>query len=147
MAYSGKFIPKNPHKYLGNPTNIVYRSLWERTVMVRFDEDDQIISWGSEELIILYEDPQTRKIRRYFPDFVVKMRQRDGNIAVMIVEVKPDSQCKPPKQKKKVTKKYLNEVVTYATNQAKWKAATEFANKRGWKFIVLTENDIFNKNK
>ena len=39
-------------------------------------------------------------------------------------------------------KKYINEVVTYAVNQAKWDAATEYCNDRMWEFKVLTEKDM-----
>ena len=57
MAYSGYFKPKNPTKYRGNPTNIVYRSLWERKFMVFCDNNPSILQWGSEEIIIPYRAP------------------------------------------------------------------------------------------
>jgi hypothetical protein len=57
MAYSGYFKPTNPQKYRGNPTNIVYRSLWERKFMVFCDNNPSILQWGSEEIIIPYRAP------------------------------------------------------------------------------------------
>ena len=41
MPYSGKFTPKNPSKYRGDPTNIIYRSSWERRVMNYLDNEKQ----------------------------------------------------------------------------------------------------------
>ena len=37
MAYKGYFKPINSFKYLGNPTNIIYRSLWEMKLMAYLD--------------------------------------------------------------------------------------------------------------
>ena len=145
MAYSGRFVPKNPLKYLGNPQNIVFRSLWERRVMVRFDEDDQIVKWGSEELVIPYISPVDNRKHMYYPDFIIKARQPDGTHIIRIIEVKPLYQCKEPTKKKRITKKYITEVMTYGVNQAKWAAATSYALDRGWQFVVLTEDDIFPK--
>ena len=145
MFYKGKFQPKNPQKYIGDIDNIIYRSSWERTVMVRFDEDDQIIKWGSEELKIPYRSPIDNRPHNYYPDFLIKARQPDGTYVIRLIEVKPAAQCKEPKQRKKTTRKFMNEVMTYEINQAKWRAATAYALDRGWKFVVLTENEIFNK--
>ena len=142
MAYSGRFLPKNPQKYRGNPTNIIYRSTWERRVMNWLDTTDNIVEWGSEELIIPYRSPTDGKIHRYFPDFYVKVRQKDATIRVMILEIKPHKQTIEPVKKSRVTKQYIQEVVTYGINQSKWKAATEFCADRGWTFKVLTEHDL-----
>jgi hypothetical protein len=143
MTYSGKFNPKNPQKYIGDSTNIVWRSLWDRRVMVLFDEDDQIVQWGSEELKIPYRSPVDRLIHHYIPDFLIKARQPDGSHIIRLIEVKPYAQCHEPKIKKKVTKRLLNEIMTYEVNQAKWAAAKAYALDKGWQFIVLTEREIF----
>lgn len=142
MAYSGKFRPNNPQKYRGDPNNIVYRSTWERKLMAWLDSEPSIIEWGSEELIIPYISPVDNRWHRYFPDFYVKVRQKDDTIKVMILEVKPDKQTRPPQKKKRVTKQYINEVVTWGVNEAKWKAAQEFCLDRGWTFKILTEHDL-----
>jgi hypothetical protein len=42
-GYTGRFVPKNASKYLGDPTNIIYRSLWERRVMVYLDEEPSVL--------------------------------------------------------------------------------------------------------
>jgi len=59
-----------------------------------------------------------------------------------MIEVKPEHQKNPPKKQTRKTQKYINEVVTYATNQAKWEAAEEYCTDRGWEFKVLTEVDM-----
>lgn len=141
MAYKGRFSPKNPKKYKGDPTNIIYRSLWERKVMVYLDENDNVIEWGSEEVIIPYRSPEDNRIHRYFPDFIVKAKTVDG-VKTMILEVKPKNQTKEPKKQKKVTKRYITEVLTWGKNQAKWKAAEEFCLDRGWEFKIITEDHL-----
>lgn len=142
MAYSGKFVPKNPHKYVGDYTNIIYRSSWECKVMSWLDLNSEVISWASEELIIPYISPVDGRRHRYFPDFLVKVRTKDNKLKTMIIEVKPKKQSVEPERKKKVTKQYIQEVSTWGVNQAKWKAAEEFALDRGWQFMVITEDHL-----
>lgn len=143
MAYKGRFKPRNPHKYLGNPTNIIYRSLWECKLMKYLDDHPDVISWASEEIIIPYRSPMDRRMHRYYPDFYVK-RRINGKIKETIIEVKPLSQTQPPKKLpgKRPTAKYLREVKTYGINEAKWKAASEYCADRGWDFKIMTEKEL-----
>lgn len=140
--YSGKFIPKNPKKYIGDHTNIIYRSSWECKVMSWLDKNPDIVSWASEELIIPYVSPVDNRVHRYFPDFLVKTKTRDGSLKTLLLEVKPKKQTIQPVPKKRVTKQFLNEVTTYAVNMAKWKAAREFCDDRKWEFRILTEEHL-----
>ena len=142
MAYSGKFTPKNPKKYVGDPTNIIYRSSWECKVMSWLDRNPDIVSWASEELTIPYISPVDGRYHRYFPDFLVKVRNKDGNMKTLLIEIKPKKQTTEPVKKKRVTKQYINEVTTWGVNQAKWKAAEEYSADRGWEFMVLTEDHL-----
>ena len=143
MTYKGRYFPTNPKKYRGNPSQIIYRSLWERKVMVYCDKNDAIIEWGSEEVIVPYLSPMDGKIHRYFPDFYMKVRQADGSTKKFIIEVKPKSQCKQPvKNPKRRTTKWFNEVKTFAINQAKWKSAREFCEDKGMEFKIFTEDHI-----
>jgi hypothetical protein len=141
MSYKGWFKPKNTNKYNGDANNIVYRSSWELRVMKYLDENPNVIWWCSEELVIPYYDPIQNKKRRYFPDFVVKTKRKDGTVMTYVLEVKPEKQTKQPQQKRK-TQKFINESVTYIINQSKWKAATEFCKDHGWEFKVITEKDL-----
>ena len=142
MAYSGKFSPKNTNKYLGDPTNIWYRSLWERRVMVHLDENASVIEWSNEEIVIPYLSPVDNRWHRYFPDFFVRVKNKSGIVESMILEVKPLKQSIAPQVKKRITKGYITEVMTYGVNQAKWKAASEYCKDRNWAFKVITEQDL-----
>lgn len=142
MATQGFFKPKNPQKYKGDPTNIVYRSGWELKLMLYLDSRKDVISWGSEELIIPYRSPIDGKIHRYFPDFIVTKINSKGKKETVIIEVKPQKQTVPPESKGKVNKKYLMEVATWGKNEAKWKAAKEFCEDRGWSFHIFTEKEL-----
>jgi hypothetical protein len=141
MSYKGRFTPKNPKKYAGDSSNIVYRSLWELKVMKYLDENSNVIYWASEELVIPYVSPVDNKVHRYFPDFVVKTLNKEGKETTMVLEVKPEKQTRPPTQKRK-TKQFLQEAITYAINEAKWKAAELFCLEHGWKFKIITEKDL-----
>ena len=141
MSNKGKFKPRNPEKYKGNPNNIIYRSTWEIKVMGYLDNNPNVIWWASEELPIPYYSPVDKKKHRYFPDFIAQMRRSDGSLMTYIIEVKPEKQTKPPTQKRK-TKVFLQEAITYEVNKAKWQAAIEFCKDHGWEFKILTEKHL-----
>ena len=141
MSNKGRFKPKNPQKYKGDANNIIYRSTWEIKVMNYLDENPNVIWWGSEELPIPYYSPVDKKKHRYFPDFIAKMRKADGTVMTYVIEVKPEKQTQPPTQKRK-TRTYLQEVITYEINKAKWYAAEEFCKDHGWQFQILTEKHL-----
>lgn len=142
MAYKGKFHPKYPQKYKGDPTNIIYRSLWEMRFMRYLDQHPSVMFWASEEVIIPYISPVDKKVHRYFPDFWVRMKAQDGTINNVLIEIKPHQQTKIPVKPQKLTRKFINEARTYSVNQAKWKAAEEFCRDRNWLFKVLTEKEL-----
>ena len=142
MAYKGKYRPTHPSKYRGNPTNIIYRSLWELKFMKYCDSNSNILEWGSEEVIVPYRSPIDNRYHRYFPDFYIKVKENTGTIKRMIIEIKPQKQCIEPKVQKKKTRSYVYQVCEYAKNQAKWEAAKEFCEDRQWEFKVLTENEL-----
>ena len=142
MSYKGRYQPNNPLKYKGNFKNIIYRSLWERKFMRYCDSNQNILEWGSEEYVIPYRSPLDNKIHRYFPDFYIKVNEKNGYIKKYLIEIKPKRQCVEPKVQKNKTRGYLYEVYEYARNQAKWKAAKSFCADRLWEFKVLTEDEL-----
>ena len=142
MAYKGKYQPSFPRKYKGDPTNIVFRSLWERKFMVYCDKNANVLEWASEEIVIPYISPVDNRQHRYFPDFYMKVKETDGNIKKYVIEVKPLKQCSPPKKPKRQTKGYIREAFEYAKNQAKWKEAREWCADRQWEFKVVTEKEL-----
>lgn len=137
----GRYKPKNPQKYKGDPTKIVYRSSWELKFAKWADNHPKVISWSSEELAIPYISPIDNKHHRYFPDFLLTIEKTDGSKETILVEIKPKNQTIPPKKVKK-TAKFINEVMTWGVNQAKWKAANSYCQNRGWKFMLFTEKEL-----
>ena len=142
MSYKGKYYPSFPRKYKGDPTNIIYRSLWERKFMVYCDKNQNILEWASEEIAIPYRSPIDNRVHRYFPDFYMKVKETKGKIKNYMIEVKPAKQTIPPKKPKRQTKGYIREAYEYAKNQAKWKMAKEFCADRQWEFKVVTEKEL-----
>jgi hypothetical protein len=142
MAYSGQFKPSNPQKYVGDYKNIIYRSSWEARVMNWLDKNPSIVSWASEEVVIPYVSPVDGRWHRYFPDFVVKVKDKNGTLKTLMLEVKPKKQTQEPVPQRRVTKRYITEVTTWGVNQAKWKAATEYCLDRNWEFKLITEDHL-----
>ena len=141
MAYKGYFSPSNPKKYLGNPTKIIYRSLWERKIMKWCDSNKQVLEWASEEISIPYFCPTDKKMHRYYPDFIIKTINNYGQIETKILEVKPKKQTIAPKFKKGTHKKrIISETKTWIKNTAKWKFANKYCSERNWEFHIITEN-------
>ena len=62
-----------------------------------------------------------------------------GDVKTYLVEIKPDKQTRPPEVPKRKTRQYINEVMTWGKNDAKWRAAREYCKDRGIEFIILTE--------
>jgi|TARA_B110000211_G_C13972376_1_gene505563 hypothetical protein len=141
FTYKGKYNPTNGEKYVGNTKNIVYRSMWERRFMKYCDENPEVLSWSSEELVIPYLSPVDRKLHRYFPDFLIKVKRGDKTQTI-VIEVKPKKETKPPKKKKTITPRYLYEMKTWSVNEAKWKAANTFCLDRKWEFKIITEDQV-----
>ena len=142
MSYKGKYKPKHTRKYKGNPTNIIYRSLWELKFMKYCDGNKNILEWCSEEIVLPYRSPIDNRIHRYFPDFYIKVKENNGKVKKMIIEIKPKKQCVEPVPQKRKTKGYIFEVYEYAKNQAKWKAAKNYCLDRGYEFKVITEDEL-----
>ena len=142
MSYKGKYKPSFPGKYKGDPTNIIYRSLWERKFCVYCDTNERILEWSSEEKCIPYRSPIDGKIHRYFPDFLIKVKESNGSIKKYMIEIKPSKQTVPPQKPQRQTKKYISEVYEYAKNQSKWEAAKDWCADRGYEFKIITENEL-----
>lgn len=141
MSYKGVYKPKNPQKYVGDATNIVYRSLWERKFMVFCDNNPSVVKWCSEEIAVPYLSPVDGKYHRYFVDFLVEFSTVNGN-QIYLIEIKPKRQCKEPQKGKKATRSYLKEMQTWKINNSKWAHAKNFAEKHNWHFKILTEEDL-----
>ena len=140
MAYKGKYKIKNPDKYIGDADAVVYRSSWERAAFVWCEQNDTIVAWSSEEIIIRYLSKVDNKIHRYYPDLFIEFS--NGN--KILVEIKPKKQTEPPVRSEtgKGKNKYIGEAITYVKNVSKWEAADEFCKKNGMIFEIWDEHKL-----
>jgi hypothetical protein len=145
FTYKGRYIPENPKKYKGDISNIIFRSLWERRFMKYCDTNSSIIAWSSEELSIPYMSPIDNRLHRYYPDFIIKVKGKDG-INTKVIEVKPKRETKPPRKTKNKVR-YMYETKTWGINSAKWAAAKLYCKNKNWEFKILTEDHIDTRNK
>ena len=120
-TYKSRYYPSFPKKYKGDPNNIICRSSWERKMCRWCDLNENVLQWGSEEFSIPYVSPIDNRVHKYFPDFIVKLRENSGRTKTYVIEVKPKKQTRPPKPGKRKTKSFIYETMEYAKNQAKWK--------------------------
>ena len=141
-SIKSKYKPSYPQKYQGNPDNIICRSSWERKMCRWCDLNENIISWASEEFSIPYVSPVDNRVHRYYPDYLIKVKESTGKIKTYVIEVKPKKETSPPKRPKRQTKSYIYECKMYAVNQAKWQAAREFCLDNGVEFKIITENEL-----
>jgi hypothetical protein len=141
----GPYKVKNRDKYIGDVDKVVYRSSWEMKCMKQFDMSSNILAWNSEEIIIPYTSPKDSKYHRYFMDFLIVTRDdsKPNGKRITLIEVKPKAQTFPPKASGKKKSRYLQEAMTYEVNIAKWKYAKAYCDKRGWYFLIMTEDHIF----
>ena len=143
------FRPKNPEKYVGNPSNIICRSSWERIFCEKCDANDNIVTWASEEFSIPYVSPKDNKRHRYYPDFLIKVKEADGKFKKYVIEIKPKKQTIKPKMKTdsrkrpRMTKSFAKELENYAVNLAKWNAAIEFCKDNSLEFKIITEDILY----
>lgn len=139
------FQPKFPEKYKGK-WPILIRSEWERKFAQWCDVNPSVITWASEGIEIPYFDPVNKKHRRYYPDFMLRVLDKNKKEVIYVVEIKPHRETIPPKSKgNKSVKTKIYEQITYSRNQAKWSAASEFCRKRGYEFKIFTEKELFGR--
>jgi hypothetical protein len=136
MAYKTRFTPKNISKYIGDPSKIVCRSLWERNVCKFCDDTPSITKWSFEEIIIPYVNPLDNKFHNYYPDFVIQF-ETNNQTKTWMVEVKPKKQTYLKENASK------REKISWITNTAKWEAAKKYCEKNNMEFKIITEKEIF----
>ena len=107
------------------------------------DLTESVNEWRSEEFFIPYRSPLDNKVHRYFPDFFVKYRDKNGKKRTLVVEIKPAKDLKEPDSNpKRKTKSWVYSVKTWAVNQAKWEAAKDWCADRKYEFRILTEKEL-----
>lgn len=145
MSYKGFYKVKNHQKYRGDSTKCVFRSLWERKFMKYCDSNENVLEWSSEEVRIPYRSPIDGRFHWYFVDFWVKIKSQNG-VKDYLIEIKPKKQTLKPEMGGKNKKTQLTEIKRYLINKEKWGSAKKYCEKRGWEFLILTEDHIFKKN-
>ncbi len=142
--HQGRYNVVNKKKYLGNSSQVFYRSMWELKFMKWCDHNPAVLNWGSEEVVIPYLSPVDRRVHRYFVDFFVVLRDASGQEKRYLIEIKPKKFTEQPRKPKsgRSSRRFVQEVMTYAVNQAKWEQAEKFCERNNWKFLVLTEHEL-----
>jgi hypothetical protein len=139
-TYKGKYKVKDPSRYIGDSTKVVYRSLWERKVFQWCENNPDVSGWNSEEIVVPYRCNTDRKMHNYYVDVLIVMKTGK----TFLVEIKPRKQTEAPKKPSRTSKKYINEVTTYIKNTSKWEAAQQYAIHKGWHFQIWTEDTLKN---
>lgn len=139
----GFFYPRNLDKFVSKDNKAIYRSGLELEYFRILDKNPNVLKWGSEEVVVPYFFEN--RWHKYYVDLFVVFKFGESTKKYFI-ELKPYSQTIEPKvNKRKKQMTMLYEAKQWAKNQAKWKAATEFAKKNGWEFHILTEKDLENR--
>ena len=137
----GLFRPTHPEKYKGTHP-ILYRSSYELKYMRWADHNPAVVKWGSESIVIPYQNPLTGKVSRYFVDSNITLKTKTGELKKFLIEIKPSIQTLPPKPGGRNTKSLLRRQAEYVKNRAKWEAATAWGKKKGYEFTILTEKHL-----
>lgn len=141
-----RYNVRNRHKYMGDPDNVIIRSSWEARAFEFFDNNINVIRWGSEEIEIPYMKPQPDGMirpARYYPDIYVEYVNKEGTLIKELFEVKPEKFTKQSRARNSHTKHFEN--YQYIVNMAKFHAAEEWCKRNGYKFTILSEKSIFRK--
>lgn len=137
--FQGIYTPINKNKYMGS-TNPVYRSSLERDFFLFFDNNPNVTAWVSEGIVVPYYSEIDKKVHKYYVDLIAAIKDTHGNTQKYLIELKPHAQTQPPTPKgNKKSSTVMYESLMWHKNQCKWKAAAEYAAKKGMKFVVLTE--------
>lgn len=152
----GLYVPKNLDKVikLNSQGGLYYRSGLEQKMMVYLDSNENIIFWGAEHLRVPYVKTEwvseTQEFKTtehgYYPDFYYELKRSDGTVSRVVAEVKPHSETVEPKLQEKPTSKQLKNfeyaLKMYNKNLSKWKAMIEYCERKGFDFIIITEQHL-----
>ena len=98
-------------------------------------------------MAIKYYNPLDKKEHDYNVDFYIKVLKESDEEQEWIIEIKPERQTQKPVYEGAMTlaklKSYNHSMQVWITNQAKFKAAKEWAEKRGFRFGVVDEKFLF----
>ena len=157
----GNYIPKNKDKVikLNTQGGVYFRSSWEKKIMHWLDNNNTITKWGAECMRIPYQmthfDNGDTKIKEhsYFPDFYYEMRLSDETLKQVVVEVKPmkefqmvqdlnEGKLNVPENSMKKLKNFEYDLKMAYKNKQKWETMINWCNKKGYEFIIITEQHL-----
>ena len=159
--HGGNYVPRNKDKVikLNAEGGLYYRSSWEKKIMHWLDNNNTITKWGAECMRIPYQmthfDNGDTKIKEhsYFPDFYYEMRLSDNTIKQVVVEVKPmkefqmvqdlnEGKLNVPENSMKKLKNFEYDLKMAYKNKQKWETMINWCNKKGYDFIIITEQHL-----
>jgi len=158
----GNYIPKNKDKVLklNAQGGIFFRSSWEKKIITWLDNNQKIVKWGSECLRIPYQlthviNGDVRiKEHSYFPDFYYEIKLSDGSIRSVVAEVKPKAEYNdaimfsegkfqtPDKSSLKKLQSLEYKFKMAQRNAEKWQTMIKWCEKKGYEFIIITEDHL-----
>lgn len=141
-THKGIYTPTHPDKYNGTPP-VIYRSGLELKFFRWLDLNSKVLDWTSETIVVPYISPKDNRFHRYFVDCSCTILNKNNKAEKLLIEIKPEKQTKPPSKRLK-PKNYLYESAMFQVNLSKWHYAKQWADKHGYRFIVVTEQ-FFNK--
>jgi hypothetical protein len=157
----GNYVPENKEKVLklNSEGGLYYRSGLELKMMVWLDNKKEVIRWGAECIKVPYQLTHYEsngdinlKSHVYYPDFYYELLLSDGTISKVISEVKPMKEYIDviKLQEKKLTfpengtskglKNFEYTLKMAQKNNEKWQSMIKWADMKGWKFIIITED-------
>jgi hypothetical protein len=157
--HQGTYIVQNTNKYIGNLSEVYYRSSWEKQFCSWCDNNVNVVRWGIELIKIPYEvltetTHKTQKIvkkqtKNYIPDFFIEVRDSNNKLVQYLIEIKPMKEINKPEYPKTVSRKTVNQyersMNLWVKNLLKWEKAEEYCASRGIIFKLVTEKNIFGK--
>ena len=136
MAIRTTYSPNHPEKYKGD-LPIELKSLWELDFAKYCDQHPDVMQWTYEPTKIPYHDPISNRQKIYIPDFLVTFITKSRQAVTKLIEIKPQGQAWYEQSR---TSK---DALLTLKNDAKWKAAQNWAMRRGIDFIIMTEADMY----
>lgn len=159
--HGGNYIPKYKDKVLKLNTQggVYYRSSWEKKIMTWLDHNKSVTKWGAECMRIPYQMTHYEggdvkiKEHSYFPDFYYEMRDGQGVLKQVVVEVKPykeykmvqdlnEGKLQVPEKGLKKLKNFEYDLKMAHKNKNKWETMIKWCNKKGYEFIIITEHHL-----
>jgi len=157
----GNYIPKFKEKVLklNSLGGVFFRSSWEKKIMTWLDHNDKISIWGAECLKIPYQmthfDKGDTKIKEhsYYPDFYYEMKINETLTKKVVVEVKPqkeynmvlalnEGRLEIPENRGKKLKNFEYDLKMAYKNKQKWDTMISWCQKKGFEFIIITEDHL-----